>query len=410
MTAFGLAIAAGAASGSSSARAASEPLHGTIAFFSARGPGGDNEIYSMNPDGSDVRNLTQNPADDRDPTWSGDGTAIAFSTNRGSGGDYEIYVMNWDGSNQHDITNSPENDRAPNWDIYWNRIYFVREVDARSGGPGGSGEIFRMSPDGSGQTNLTNNPADDRDPTRGFARGFAGSGVLFSSSRGSGGNYEIVEMAPDGSEQTNLTNNAADDREPTLRCSGEYQQDWIAFSSNRVNDADHDIFLMNPYGTNLRRVTSGPSDDRHPFLKNPCPWDVSLVFSRRAPGGNADIYSYEYGSATSLTTDPADDLGPAVSHRPPPPPASPPPPRPPPAPPPAPPPPAQPPIRCHVPRVIGVTLRRARSRIRVAHCSVGRVRRTRSARVGRVLRQDPRPGFVRRRGYPVKLVVGRRRL
>ena len=52
----------------------------------------------MNSDGSNLRNLTQNPADDRDPTWSADGGAIAFSTNRGSGGNYEIYVMSWDGS------------------------------------------------------------------------------------------------------------------------------------------------------------------------------------------------------------------------------------------------------------------------------------------------------------------------
>ena len=67
----------------------------------------------MNPDGSDVRNLTQNPADDRDPTWEAGGTLLAFSTNRGSGGNREIFVMNWDGSNQHNITNSPEDDSDP---------------------------------------------------------------------------------------------------------------------------------------------------------------------------------------------------------------------------------------------------------------------------------------------------------
>jgi beta-lactam-binding protein with PASTA domain len=55
-----------------------------------------------------------------------------------------------------------------------------------------------------------------------------------------------------------------------------------------------------------------------------------------------------------------------------------------------------------------MTLRRARTRIRSAHCSVGRIRRNRSTRVGRVIRQNPRPGAVKRRGYPVKLVVGRR--
>jgi beta-lactam-binding protein with PASTA domain len=61
-----------------------------------------------------------------------------------------------------------------------------------------------------------------------------------------------------------------------------------------------------------------------------------------------------------------------------------------------------------VPRVIGLRLGQARQRIRRAHCSVGRISRVRSRRVGRVLRQSPRAGAVRRRGFPVRLVVGRR--
>jgi beta-lactam-binding protein with PASTA domain len=61
-----------------------------------------------------------------------------------------------------------------------------------------------------------------------------------------------------------------------------------------------------------------------------------------------------------------------------------------------------------VPRVIGLTLGRAKQRIRSRHCSVGRVRRARASRAGRVIGQSPRPGTTRRRGFPVKLVVGRR--
>jgi beta-lactam-binding protein with PASTA domain len=58
--------------------------------------------------------------------------------------------------------------------------------------------------------------------------------------------------------------------------------------------------------------------------------------------------------------------------------------------------------------VIGLKLGRAKTRIRNAHCSVGRIRRARSRRVGRVIGQSPRAGTVRRRGFPVRLVVGRR--
>jgi beta-lactam-binding protein with PASTA domain len=63
-----------------------------------------------------------------------------------------------------------------------------------------------------------------------------------------------------------------------------------------------------------------------------------------------------------------------------------------------------------VPRVIGLRLGAARQRIRRARCSVGRVRRVRTRRSlrGRVVRQRPAPGAVRRRGFPVNLWVGRR--
>ena len=72
----------------------------------------------------------------------------------------------------------------------------------------------------------------------------------------------------------------------------------------------------------------------------------------------------------------------------------------------APPPPA--PARCIVPRVVGFRLATARTRIVRAKCRVGRVRRARSRRVGRVLSQSPRARSVRPRGTRVNLVVGRR--
>ena len=69
---------------------------------------------------------------------------------------------------------------------------------------------------------------------------------------------------------------------------------------------------------------------------------------------------------------------------------------------------AAPAARCRVPRVIGLPLvgRGYASAERGARSA--RISRVRSRRVGRVIRQSPRPGAVRRRGFPVRLVVGRR--
>jgi len=71
-------------------------------------------------------------------------------------------------------------------------------------------------------------------------------------------------------------------------------------------------------------------------------------------------------------------------------------------------PPLPPETSCRVPRVIGLTVRRARAKIQARDCSVGRVRKARSRRVGRVLSQAPRPGTVGPVGLRVSLRVGRR--
>jgi len=59
--------------------------------------------------------------------------------------------------------------------------------------------------------------------------------------------------------------------------------------------------------------------------------------------------------------------------------------------------------------VLGLRLGAAKRKIRRAHCSVGRVRRVRARRSlrGRVVNQKPRPGALKRRGFPVRLAVGR---
>jgi hypothetical protein len=66
------------------------------------------------------------------------------------------------------------------------------------------------------------------------------------------------------------------------------------------------------------------------------------------------------------------------------------------------------PVRCYVPLVIGMRLARAKPTIRAWDCSVGYIRRVRSKRAGRVVAQSPRAGTVRRRGFKVNLIVGRR--
>ncbi|HUU56824.1 MAG TPA: protein kinase [bacterium] len=74
----------------------------------------------------------------------------------------------------------------------------------------GNDEIYVMALDGSGQTRLTNNKADDSSPV--FSPD--GDKIAFFSERD--GNCEIYVMNADGSSQTRLTYNDASDYDPAF--------------------------------------------------------------------------------------------------------------------------------------------------------------------------------------------------
>ena len=58
-------------------------------------------------------NLTDDPANDVKPTWSGDGKQIAFLSNRD--GMRDLYAVDADGRRVRRLTNSPERESEPAW-------------------------------------------------------------------------------------------------------------------------------------------------------------------------------------------------------------------------------------------------------------------------------------------------------
>lgn len=74
---------------------------------SARVSGSINDLYVMNPDGTEVTNLTGDFAPSIDDVHiSPSGKQIAFTALSGSGpGSIQVYVMNSDGTNRHPVTN-----------------------------------------------------------------------------------------------------------------------------------------------------------------------------------------------------------------------------------------------------------------------------------------------------------------
>jgi TolB protein len=70
-------------------------------------------IFTIDPSGRDLRNLTAGRGNNEDASWSANGRYLAFSSNRT--GKYHIYIMTANGQNQRRITFLEGEQTSPSW-------------------------------------------------------------------------------------------------------------------------------------------------------------------------------------------------------------------------------------------------------------------------------------------------------
>lgn len=201
---------------------------GKIAFVSGRDE--NYEIYVVNADGTDLRNLTNHRAHDDDPSWSPDGRYLAFESKRD--GNLDIYIMNADGTEVRKLVDHSEADMAPAWSPDGRQVAFHSFRD-------GNSEIYTIDIDGRNLHRLTNNPADDWDPA------WSPNGELLAFVSDRDENNEIYVMNSDGAEQRRLTESPASNTAPAWSPDGRS----IAFASHGY---EFGTYIMNADGTDQR--------------------------------------------------------------------------------------------------------------------------------------------------------------
>lgn len=97
----------------------------TIAFSSSHL--GNQDIFTIQPDGSALTRLTDSPRSDFRPVFSPTGEWIAFTSART--GNYEIFAMRSDGSEQHNLTNHEGLDDHAAWNETGTQMAFISTRD-----------------------------------------------------------------------------------------------------------------------------------------------------------------------------------------------------------------------------------------------------------------------------------------
>ncbi len=224
---------------------------------------GDRGIVLMNADGTGQTALTSGPADD-DPAWSYDGQSLVF-VSPDAGGVDDIWVMNADGSNRRNLTNTPAYfEHNPSWSrdgqfIFFSAVRVLKKLD-----------IWIMNADGSSQRRWSQT---DRDADHIAAWHPLLPKVVYHSHEANegelkGGRIWLATVDPatgDVVSKQPLTTVV----NPNSNEFGDESPDWspdgtrVVFTGPRLTDS-REIYTMNADGTNITRLLVRTGQEYHP--------------------------------------------------------------------------------------------------------------------------------------------------
>jgi Tol biopolymer transport system component len=215
--------------------------NGRIAFV--QGP----DIFTMKPDGSDVRQLTSftDGSAGRWVNWSADSAQLVFTVFSPPDFLGQLWLMNADGSGQHPLLDDPgASDEAPTFSPDGSQVIFER-----CGSQDGPCSIYRVGTDGNGLTQVTPWRTDLSDFEPAYSPD--GSTIAFWSFERDGVIGAVYSMNPDGSGITRLSDPGIEGFAPSWSPDGRQ----LAFTTNCCSSELSNIAVMMRDRRQQRQIT-----------------------------------------------------------------------------------------------------------------------------------------------------------
>jgi len=251
---------------------AKAPDTAKIIFGTHREEEGNRELYLMNPDGSELVNITNNRADDISGTWSPTGEQILFASDRDrSFGSWDLYLMDPDGENVRPVFGKSEERRHPEWSPDGKQIAYKR-YDA------GVGYIYIASSDGKKEERVAigGTPAWSPDGTEIAYVVRVAPEIL---------NIYILNVRTQKQKRFFPLDDISTAREPAWSPDGTK----IAFMWHQKRPQDDgEIYTLNRDGTDLQELVNHPEDGVTAPVWNPD--GKGLVYSQRVGNWETHVF------------------------------------------------------------------------------------------------------------------------